>query len=141
MALKECLDCGHPVSNSAWKCPRCGRSDPAKFTTEESLKDLIFGDKDTSVSNKIFSRLKGGSSNNSQKRFVGGADLDVYFKLQITPENIKNGCKKDITVNEEKLEVSIPPGVKYGSKLRLKRKGNLNRRTMERGDLYLVLVQ
>jgi len=42
-------------------------------------------------------------------------------------------------VNEERVQVRIPAGVKDGSRLRLKGKGNLQPGTGRRGDLYLNL--
>jgi len=42
-------------------------------------------------------------------------------------------------VNEERVQVRIPPGVKSGSRLRLRGKGNLQPGTGRRGDLYLNL--
>jgi curved DNA-binding protein len=44
-----------------------------------------------------------------------------------------------LAVNEERVQVRIPPGVKTGSRLRLKGKGNLQPGTGRRGDLYLNL--
>jgi curved DNA-binding protein len=42
-------------------------------------------------------------------------------------------------VNNERVQVRIPAGVKNGSRLRLKGKGNLQPGTGRRGDLYLNL--
>jgi curved DNA-binding protein len=42
-------------------------------------------------------------------------------------------------VNDERVQVRIPAGVKPGSRLRLKGKGNLQPGTGRRGDLYLNL--
>jgi curved DNA-binding protein len=44
-----------------------------------------------------------------------------------------------LAVNEERVQVRIPAGVKNGSRLRLKEKGNLQPGTGRRGDLYLNL--
>ena len=43
------------------------------------------------------------------------------------------------SVNNERVQVRIPAGVKNGSRLRLKGKGNLQPGTGRRGDLYLNL--
>lgn len=42
-------------------------------------------------------------------------------------------------MNEERVQVRVPAGVKNGSRLRLKGKGNLQPGTGRRGDLYLNL--
>jgi len=50
-----------------------------------------------------------------------------------------HGCERTLAVNDERVQVRIPPGVKSGSRLRLKDKGNLQPGTGRRGDLYLNL--
>lgn len=30
MALKPCVECGEPVADSAWRCPKCNAAWPAK---------------------------------------------------------------------------------------------------------------
>ena len=42
-------------------------------------------------------------------------------------------------MNKERVQVRIPAGVKAGSRLRLKGKGNLQPSTGRRGDLYLTI--
>ena len=49
------------------------------------------------------------------------------------------GGERTLSVNDERVQVRIPPGVKSGSKLRLKGKGNVQPGTGRRGDLYLVI--
>ena len=49
------------------------------------------------------------------------------------------GSERTLAVNDERVQVRIPPGVKHGSRLRLKGKGNLQPGTGRRGDLYLNL--
>jgi curved DNA-binding protein len=44
-----------------------------------------------------------------------------------------------LAVNEERVQVRVPAGVRSGSRLRLKGKGNLQPGTGRRGDLYLNL--
>ena len=49
------------------------------------------------------------------------------------------GGERTLSVNDERVQVRIPPGVKSGSKLRLKGKGNAQPGTGRRGDLYLII--
>ena len=49
------------------------------------------------------------------------------------------GCERTLQVNQERVQVRIPAGVKPGSRLRLKGKGNLQPSTGRRGDLYLTI--
>ncbi len=49
------------------------------------------------------------------------------------------GCERTLQVNQERVQVRIPGGVKPGSRLRLKGKGNLQPSSGRRGDLYLTI--
>jgi curved DNA-binding protein len=73
----------------------------------------------------------------------GGAprsvNLDAEASLTLSYADAFRGCERTLAVNEERVQVRIPPGVKDGSRLRLKGKGNLQPGTGRRGDLYLTL--
>ena len=74
--------------------------------------------------------------------FGGGAtaaNLDAEAVISISYSDAFHGCERTLAVNEERVQVRIPPGVKTGSRLRLKAKGNLQPGTGRRGDLYLTL--
>jgi curved DNA-binding protein len=74
--------------------------------------------------------------------FGGGAaaaNLDAEAVIAISFSEAFHGCERTLAVNEERVQVRIPPGVKTGSRLRLKAKGNLQPGTGRRGDLYLTL--
>lgn len=78
--------------------------------------------------------------------FAGGtgsasppANLDREAALVLTLSEAFRGVQKRLEVNAENLEVRIPPGVKAGSRVRVRGKGMLNPNTRLRGDLYLVI--
>ena len=76
--------------------------------------------------------------------FQGGAagrplDLDAEASINLSYSEAFRGCERNLAVNEERVQVRIPAGVKDGSRLRIKGKGNLQPGTGRRGDLYLVL--
>jgi curved DNA-binding protein len=78
--------------------------------------------------------------------FAGGAaggraplNLDAEASISLSFADAFRGCERTLAVNEERVQVRIPPGVKTGSRLRLKGKGNLQPGTGRRGDLYLNL--
>jgi curved DNA-binding protein len=68
-----------------------------------------------------------------------GANLDAEATISLSYTDAFRGCERTLAVNDERVQVRIPPGVKPGSRLRLKGKGNLQPGTGRRGDLYLNL--
>lgn len=70
-------------------------------------------------------------------------DSDLNFRLTLTPEEAATGTKKPIKFlrgnRSESLVVTIPPGVKTGTRLRLKGKGRV-KAGQKRGDLFLHIV-
>jgi len=66
-------------------------------------------------------------------------NLDAEANLTISLTDGFRGCERTLQVNKERVQVRIPAGVKAGSRLRLKGKGNLQPSTGRRGDLYLTI--
>ncbi len=66
-------------------------------------------------------------------------NLDAETTVQITFAEAFHGTQRTLSVNEERVQVRIPKGIKPGARLRLKGKGNLQPGTGRRGDLYLNL--
>jgi curved DNA-binding protein len=66
-------------------------------------------------------------------------DLDAEATIRLSLSDAFHGCERTLAVNEERVQVRIPPGVKSGSRLRLRGKGHLQPGTGRRGDLYLTL--
>ncbi len=69
----------------------------------------------------------------------GVANLDADATISLSFAEAFRGCERTLAVNEERVQVRIPAGVRNGSRLRLKGKGNLQPGTGRRGDLYLNL--
>jgi curved DNA-binding protein len=67
------------------------------------------------------------------------ANLDAEATVKVSFEEAFRGGERTLSVNDERVHVRIPAGVKTGSRLRLKGKGNLQPGTGRRGDLYLNL--
>jgi curved DNA-binding protein len=66
-----------------------------------------------------------------------GPNLDAEANLKVAFAEAFHGCERSLQVNQEKVQVRIPAGVRSGSRLRLKGKGNLQPSSGRRGDLYL----
>jgi curved DNA-binding protein len=66
-------------------------------------------------------------------------NLDAEATIRLALADAFRGCERTLAVNEERVQVKIPAGVKPGSRLRLKGKGNLQPGTGRRGDLYLTI--
>ena len=66
-------------------------------------------------------------------------NLDAEASVKVTFAEAFRGAERILSVNDERVQVRIPAGVKPGSRLRLKGKGNLQPGTGRRGDLYLNL--
>ena len=66
-------------------------------------------------------------------------NLDAEASIRLGLAEAFRGCERTLAVNEERVQVRIPAGVKPGSRLRLKGKGNLQPGTGRRGDLYLTI--
>ena len=66
-------------------------------------------------------------------------NLDAEASVKVSFAEAFRGAERTLSVNDERVQVRIPAGVKTGSRLRLKGKGNLQPGTGRRGDLYLNL--
>jgi curved DNA-binding protein len=66
-------------------------------------------------------------------------NLDAEATIRLGLADAFRGCERTLAVNEERVQVKVPAGVKPGSRLRLKGKGNLQPGTGRRGDLYLTI--
>ncbi len=97
---------------------------------DDFLNDLI--GRFSEVGQEIYSNI---SSDNIPQVL----NLDAKFDLQITFFEAFKGTKKNLLVNEERIEVEIPKGIQTGSIIRVKKKGNIQTGTGKRGDLLIEI--
>jgi DnaJ-class molecular chaperone len=64
---------------------------------------------------------------------------NVHHELEIPLQIAALGGKTEFYLNQEKIAVSIPPGVDTGSKIRLRQRGQASSSGGPRGDLILLL--
>ena len=100
--------------------------------------------------NDLLGRFGSGASPGTPGGFPGGfgggfsapppaTNLDAEASIKISLGEAFRGCERTLQVNQERVQVRIPGGVKPGSRLRLKEKGNLQPSSGRRGDLYLTI--
>ena len=80
-----------------------------------------------------------GFSRSSGSGRMAAVNLDAEASITIPFAAAFHGCERSLSVNEERVDVRIPAGIKPGARLRLKGKGNLQPGTGRRGDLYLQI--
>ncbi|MBD2092966.1 DnaJ domain-containing protein [Microcoleus sp. FACHB-1515] len=67
-----------------------------------------------------------------------GADLESTLTLSLS--EAFRGTQKRLSLGSESIEVTIPRGVKPGTRIRVKGKGQPNPYGGQRGDLYLIVA-
>lgn len=70
---------------------------------------------------------------------TAAAALDRETVLSLSLTEAFHGVQKRLNVGGETIEIRIPAGVKSGSRIRLKGKGQMHPYQQQRGDLYLVV--
>ncbi len=100
------------------------------LTFDDFFSDLI--GRFSEVGQEIYSNI-------SLEKKSQSLNLDAEFDLQITFFEAFNGTKKNLLVNDERIEVEIPKGIQTGSKICIKNKGNIQTGKGKRGDLLIVV--
>jgi curved DNA-binding protein len=87
-------------------------------------------------------RLKGLLTGLFRGDWITTQGPDLHKELSVTVDEARRGIKKPIAVmrngNREELLVSVPPGVRTGTRLRLRDKGDSGPHGAP-GDLYLTI--
>lgn len=113
------------------------------WSNNESFQDIPFGSTGFSDFFEIlFGRggMDGFSAyRKNSERSLKGQDLET--ELQLTLEEAFNGGEKHLQLSSREgiknIDVRIPPGIKEGSKIRLRGMGGDGNAGGEKGDLYL----
>ncbi len=67
------------------------------------------------------------------------AQFDQEASITLAMADAFNGTQKKFRIGSDALTVKIPAGVKPGSKIRLRGKGQMNPYSQQRGDIYLTV--
>ena len=100
-----------------------------------------YGDFDSFI-NDLLGRTRGRTSTGG---FDGGFRSqapapDTEAAIALTFSEAFHGVQKRLQLDEETINVRIPPGAKPGSRIRLKGKGRPSPFSQQRGDLYLTHI-
>ena len=85
----------------------------------------------------FFEALFGGMGTRTRTRTTPRRGEDYTQTVELTLEEAYHGTSRILQVDGQRLEVKIPPGVKTGSRVRLRGKGGAGRAGGAPGDLYL----
>jgi curved DNA-binding protein len=114
---------------------------------EEFINELLGRFSTPGNSNTGYNRYSYNSANDSRTTDTGfssfnnfgnstsGGDQEANINLSF--HEAFHGTTKKLSLNNEIIEVRIPPGAKSGSRIRIKGKGQSNSYNQQRGDLYL----
>ncbi len=117
-------------------------SPPPQWEQHFGTRDGGFGDIDLEELLASLGRGRAGAGGHRAARPAAGRDYETTVALSL--EDAHRGTTVNLEVGEGEggrtLEVTIPPGVSDGQKLRLKGKGGKGRNGGEDGDIYLHLT-
>ncbi len=89
-------------------------------------------------------RAKAGRTNYRQAEDFGGFRSqapapDTEAAIALSLSEAFHGVQKRLQLDDDTVNVRIPPGTKSGSRIRVKGKGRLSPFSQQRGDLYLTI--
>jgi curved DNA-binding protein len=116
---------------SQWATPGSGRVE------YRDLNDLFGGGGFSDFFNSIFGGAgfgTGDAARASARRLRGE---DIEQGIEITLEEAYHGTKRTLQKGQRRLEVSVPPGARTGTRVRVTREGGQGQTP---GDLYLVVT-
>jgi curved DNA-binding protein len=105
-------------------------STPGSNRTADSYSYRTTTDTNTSKPYNDFSDFGGFGS-------TGATTTDTDANISLSFVEAFNGTTKRFSLGNETIEVRIPSGVKSGSRIRVRGKGQYNPYSKQRGDLYL----
>lgn len=118
-----------------WERQQQARPRPGyTYTTSDDMEDL-FGEAGYS---DFFESLFGqaGGGRRTQRPLKG---QDIEHPVSVSLHEAYHGGLRRLTKEDRELEVRIPPGVRSGSKIRMRGEGGPGRGGGAAGDLYLVV--
>jgi len=115
--------------------PGAGKN--TQYVNSEDLEDLFGGDSPYSdFFNTIFGQARPGSKSG---RTSSGPrrGRDVEYEVDLTLEEAYHGADRLLEIDKHRIQASIPPGVRTGSRVRLTGQGEPGNNGGPGGDLFL----
>ena len=117
-----------------------GQGVHVQYASPEDLEDLFgsdspYSDFFTSIFGQASRTSKGGARNTSSRSRRG---RDMVFEVELTLEEAFHGAKRLMEIDGRRIQVSIPPGVRTGTRVRLAGRGEPGLNGGPAGDLYLL---
>lgn len=103
-----------------------------QYRQDETFNEDNFSD----FFENIFGGRFGGGAQSKQRSFKG---RDYQAELIVSLEEAFSGTSRQLTLDTQKLQMKIKPGIKDGQVLRLKGKGSKGINGGEDGDLYITV--
>ena len=92
--------------------------------------------------NDLLGKFGGGQVGEDFSKNVSRKPIALDAEINVTISFLEafRGIEKILLINNERVQVKIPEGIKPGSRLRVKGKGNIQPGKGRRGDLYLNIA-
>jgi curved DNA-binding protein len=114
-----------------------GQGVHVQYASPEDLEDL-FGSTSpySDFFNNIFGQVRGRSRDTAPRPRRG---RNVEFELDLTLEEAYHGTDRLLEIDGHRIQATIPPGVRTGSRVRLSGQGEPGHNNGPAGDLYLIV--
>ncbi len=117
------------------------QGDRVQYANAEDLEDLFgsaspYSDFFTNIFNQASRSGKGKGRSTAPRPRRG---RDVEYEIELTLEDAFRGAERLLEIDGHRIQASIPPGVRTGSRVRLAGQGEPGRNSGPAGDLYLIV--
>jgi len=119
---------------------RPGQGAHVRYGNPEDQEDLFRGESPYSdFFNSIFgqARRSGGGGRSTPPSPRRGRDVE--YEVDLTLKEAYQGAGRLLEIDGHRIQASIPPGVRTGSRVRLSGKGEPGQNSGPAGDLYLIV--
>ena len=117
-----------------------GKGAHVQYASPEDLEDLFGSD---SPYSDFFTSIFGQASGSSRGRVrttssTARRGRDMDYEVELTLEEAFHGAERLMEIDGRRVQVSIPPGVRTGTRVRLAGRGEPGLKGGPAGDLYLI---